>query len=94
MQKNWYNAILARKIKGHHNGLPDFCIAYLKNFGVLPAYFLLRFVAYIIFYFPINRPNLYSITFMKSSDMAGLRSLFKLYRNYYYSAKVLLIKWW
>src|SRR6476661_10376758 len=55
----------------------------LRNFGVLPAYFLLRSVVlhYLLFSYKSSRPIYYY--FHKRLGYGALKSFFKIYRNYY-----------
>ena len=55
----------------------------LRNFGVLPAYFLLRSVVlhYLVFSYRSSKAIYYY--FHKRLGYSAVRSLFKIYRNYY-----------
>lgn len=58
-------------------------VSILKNFGVLPAYFLLRFVALYYCLFSYKSATSIYQYFYKRLGYGRLKSLFKLYRNYY-----------
>ena len=70
------------KSKGNKTGYQIF-LWVLKRFGVLPAYFLLRFVVlyYFLFSWRSSR-SIYSL-YHKKLGYGRMASIFKLYRNYY-----------
>lgn len=64
----------------------------LKNFGVLPGYFLLRFVAFYYFLFSYTASkNIYHF-FHRKLGFSSLSSLGKLYRNYYLFGQTIIDK--
>ncbi len=64
----------------------------LKNFGVLPGYFLLRFVAFYYFLFSYTASkNIYNF-FHQKLGYRSLSSLGKLYRNYYLFGQTIIDK--
>jgi predicted LPLAT superfamily acyltransferase len=72
--------------KGKSKGTPlgyRIFVWILKNFGVLPAYFLLRFVVlyYFLFSFKSSR-QIYSL-YHRKLGYSRLSSVIKLYKNYY-----------
>ena len=70
------------KSKGQPWGYRIF-VGILNRWGVLPAYLLLRFVAFYYFLFSY-RSSKFALTFFRKKIGYGLgKSLFKLYRNYY-----------
>jgi predicted LPLAT superfamily acyltransferase len=70
------------KSKGTTLGYRIF-VGILKNLGVFPAYFLLRFVAFYYFLFSYSSSKHILDFFRKRLGYGPLRSLFRLYRNYY-----------
>jgi len=70
------------KSKGNKTGYQIF-LWVLKRFGVLPAYFLLRFVVlyYFLFSWRSSR-QIYSL-YRRRLGYGRMASLFKIYRNYY-----------
>jgi len=70
------------KSKGTKNGYRIF-VWILKNFGVLPAYFLLRFVV-VYFFFASYKDSrqIYSL-YHHRLGYSRITSIFKVYRNYY-----------
>ncbi len=70
------------KSKGNKTGYQIF-LWVLKRFGVLPAYFLLRFV--VLYYFLFSWRSSRSIYYLyhKKLGYGRMASVFKLYRNYY-----------
>lgn len=67
-------------------------VAILRNFGVLPAYFLLRFVAlyYFLFLYKSSRP-LFNF-FRHKLGYNVLKSLFSVYRNFYLFGQTIIDK--
>ena len=64
----------------------------LKSFGVLPGYFLLRFVAFYYFLFSYTASkNIYHF-FHRKLGFSSLSSLGKLYRNYYLFGQTIIDK--
>ena len=55
----------------------------LKTFGVLPAYFLLRFVALYYFFFSFKASRQIYFLYRYKLGYSRLASVFKLYNNYY-----------
>lgn len=70
------------KSKGTPLGYRIF-VAVLKNFGVLPAYFLLRFVALYYFLFSFKSSKTTFQYFHQKLGYSRAKSLVKLYHNYY-----------
>jgi len=70
------------KSRGNKTGYQIF-LWVLKRFGVLPAYFLLRFV--VLYYFLFSWRSSRSIYYLyhKKLGYGRMASLFKIYRNYY-----------
>ena len=64
----------------------------LKNFGVTPAYILLRSVVlhYLLFSYKSSKPIYYY--FHRKLGYSVIKSLFKLYRNYYYFGQSIIDK--
>lgn len=58
-------------------------VSILKNFGVFPAYFLLRFVALYYCLFSYKSAKAIFDYFHRKMGYGQLRALFKLYNNYY-----------
>ena len=67
-------------------------VAVLKNFGVLPAYFLLRFVAlyYFLFLYKSSRPLFYF--FRHKLGFSKTKSLINVYRNFYLFGQTIIDK--
>lgn len=63
-----------------------------NTFGILPAYVLLRFVAFYFFLFSWSSSQHIYRYFRKRLRYPALKSFFKLYRNYYAFAQALLDK--
>jgi len=64
----------------------------LKSFGVLPGYFLLRFVAFYYFLFSYTASkNIYHF-FHRKLGFSSLSSLGKIYRNYYLFGQTIIDK--
>lgn len=79
------------KSRGTTSGYRIF-IWVLKKFGVLPTYFLLSFVAFYFFLFsPTSSKNIYYLYHQKLG-YGKLRSLFKIYRNYFRLGQSLIDK--
>ncbi len=55
----------------------------LKTFGVLPAYFLLRFVAFYYFFFSFKASRQIYRLYRYKLGYSWLSSIFKVYKNYY-----------
>ena len=70
------------KSKGNKAGYQIF-VWVLKNFGVLPAYFLLRFVVLYFFLFSYKSSRQIYSLYRHKLGYNRTRSVFKLYRNYY-----------
>lgn len=68
--------------KGNKTGYQIF-VWILKHFGVLPGYFLLRFVAFYFFLFSYKSSRQVYSLYHKRLGYGRLRSVFKIYRNYY-----------
>ena len=70
------------KSKGNKAGY-QFFVWVLKNFGVLPAYILLRFVVFYFFLFSYKSSrHIYSL-YRNKLGFSNLQSIVKLYKNYY-----------
>jgi len=76
------------KSKGTPFGYGIF-VAVLNKFGVLPAYFLLRFVAFYYFLFSF-RSSKQILRYFRRLGYGRLTSLGKLYRNYYLFGQTLI----
>jgi len=70
------------KSKGNKAGYQIF-VWILKRFGVLPGYFLLRFVVLYFFLFSYKSSRQIFSLYHKRLGYGRLTSIFKLYRNYY-----------
>ena len=70
------------KSKGNKAGYQIF-VWVLRNFGVLPAYFLLRFVALYYFLFSYKSSRQIYLLYRYKLGFSGTKSLFKIYTNYY-----------
>lgn len=70
------------KSKGNKTGYQIF-VWILKHFGVLPGYFLLRFVVLYFFLFSYKSSRQIYSLYHKRLGYGRLTSIFKLYRNYY-----------
>ena len=70
------------KSKGNKAGYQIF-VWILKNFGVLPAYFLLRFVVLYFFLFSYRSSRQVYSLYRYRLEYGRIASIFKLYRNYY-----------
>ena len=68
--------------KGNKAGYQIF-VWILKNFGVLPAYFLLRFVVIYFFLFSYKSSRQIYYLYHDKLGYGRLASIFKLYRNYF-----------
>ncbi len=55
----------------------------LKTFGVLPAYFLLRFVALYYFFFSYKASRQIYLLYRRKLGYSSIASICKVYRNYY-----------
>jgi predicted LPLAT superfamily acyltransferase len=67
-------------------------VSVLKNFGVLPAYFLLRIVAFYYFLFSYRSAKPIFKLFHSKLGYSILKSLLKLYRNYFLFGQSLIDK--
>ncbi|QEC69467.1 lipid A biosynthesis acyltransferase [Panacibacter ginsenosidivorans] len=79
------------KSKGTTLGYSIF-VAVIRKFGVLPAYFLLRLVAFYYFLFSRNSSKIIYDFYRDKLQFARLKSLLKLYRNYYIFGQTLIDK--
>ena len=70
------------KSKGNKAGY-QFFVWVLKNFGVLPAYFLLRFVVLYFFLFSYKPSRQIFFLYHKKLGYGRLKAFAKLYKNYY-----------
>ncbi len=70
------------KSRGNKTGYQIF-LWVLKRFGVLPAYFLLRFVVLYFFLFSWRSSRNIYILYHKKLGYGRIASVFKIYRNYY-----------
>ena len=70
------------KSKGNKSGY-QFFVWILKNFGVLPAYFLLRFVAFYFFLFSYKSSRQIYSLYRKKLGYSRFKAILKLYKNYY-----------
>ena len=70
------------KSKGNKAGYQIF-VWVLRNFGVLPAYFLLRFVALYYFLFSYKSSRQIYLLYRYKLGFSATKSLFKIYTNYY-----------
>ncbi|HEY0656461.1 MAG TPA: lipid A biosynthesis acyltransferase [Chryseosolibacter sp.] len=81
----------AGKSKGNKLGYRIFVFV-CKTFGVLPAYFLLRFVSLYYFLFSWSSSRHIYHYFRKRIGFGKIKSLFKIYSNYYVFGQTLLDK--
>jgi predicted LPLAT superfamily acyltransferase len=79
------------KSRGNRLGYSIF-VQVLKNLGVLPAYFLLRFVALYYFLFSYKTSRLLYEFFHSRLGYGRWSSLCKIYRNYYLFGQTLIDK--
>jgi predicted LPLAT superfamily acyltransferase len=70
------------KSKGNKAGYQIF-VWVLKNFGVLPAYFLLRFVAFYFFLFSYKASRQIYSLYRHKLGFSRSTSILKIYKNYY-----------
>jgi predicted LPLAT superfamily acyltransferase len=70
------------KSKGNKAGY-QFFVWILKNFGVLPAYFLLRFVVLYFFLFSFKSSRQIYYLYRNKLGYSRLAAILKLYKNYY-----------
>ena len=68
--------------KGNKSGYKIF-VWVLKNFGVLPGYFLLRFVSFYFFLFSYKSSRQMYNLYRYKLGYSRMASVFKIYRNYY-----------
>jgi len=64
----------------------------IKTLGVSPAYFVLRFVAFYYFLFSWSSTRPIYAYFRRRHGYGVLKSIFKVYRNYYIFGQTLLDK--
>lgn len=81
----------AGKSKGNKLGYRIFVFV-CKTFGVLPAYFLLRFVSLYYFLFSWSSSKYIYVYFRERIGFSPLQSFFKIYSNYYVFGQTLLDK--
>ncbi len=81
----------AGKSKGNKLGYSIFVFV-VRTFGVLPAYFLLRFVSLYYFLFSWSSSGHIYRYFRHRLKFGAVKSLFKIYRNYYIFGQTLLDK--
>jgi predicted LPLAT superfamily acyltransferase len=81
----------AGKSKGNKLGYRIFVFV-CKTLGVLPAYFLLRFVSLYYFLFSWSSSRFIYVYFRHRIGFGKLKSLFKIYSNYYLFGQTLLDK--
>ncbi len=79
------------KSKGNKLGYRIFVFV-CRRLGVLPAYFLLRFVAFYFFLFSVSSSRQIYNYFNQRLGYGRLKSLLKLYSNYYVFGQTLLDK--
>lgn len=79
------------KSKGTTLGYSIF-VGILKGFGVLPAYFLLRFVTLYYFLFSYKTSKFIFDYFHRRMGFSWLKSLFKIYNNYYLLGQTVIDK--
>jgi predicted LPLAT superfamily acyltransferase len=79
------------KSKGTPLGYSIF-VAIIKKFGVLPAYLLLRFVAFYYFLFSWRSSKIIYRFYRNKLQLRRAVSLYKLYRNYYIFGQTLIDK--
>jgi predicted LPLAT superfamily acyltransferase len=79
------------KSKGTPLGYSIF-VAIIKKFGVLPAYLLLRFVAFYYFLFSWRSSKIIYRFYRNKLQLSRAVSLYKLYRNYYIFGQTLIDK--
>lgn len=79
------------KSKGTPFGYRIF-VAVIKKFGVLPAYLLLRLVAFYYFLFSWGSSKIIYNFYRSKLHLGRLKSLHKLYRNYYIFGQTLIDK--
>jgi len=70
------------KSKGNKTGYQVF-VWVLKNFGVLPAYFLLRFVSFYFFLFSYKSSRQIYSLYRHKLGYGWLSAILKIYRNYF-----------
>jgi len=79
------------KSRGSRFGYGIF-VSILKTGGVLPAYFLLRFVAFYYFLFSYKSSRFIFDYFHRRLGYGRLKSLFKIYTNYYQLGQTVIDK--
>lgn len=63
-----------------------------KNLGLIPAYTLLRFVAFYYFVFSLQSSKIIYSYFRRRHHFNRIKSILKIYKNYYYLGQSLLDK--
>lgn len=79
------------KSKGNRTGYQIF-VFICKNFGVYPAYFVLIFVAFYYFLFSYTSSREIYIYFRRHIGFGRVKSIIKLYQNYFIFGQTLLDK--
>src|ERR1700737_1699922 len=79
------------KSRGNPVGYRIF-VSILKNWGVLPAYFLLRLVVLYYFLFSVKSSKLIFHYFHKKLHYSRIKSLGLLYKNYYRLGQTIIDK--
>jgi predicted LPLAT superfamily acyltransferase len=79
------------KSKGTPLGYRIFIFA-LKNFGLAPSYFLLRFVAFYFFLFSRNSSRVIYSYFRQRQNWSRVKSILSIYKNNYLLGQTLLDK--
>src|SRR5882724_4467705 len=79
------------KSKGTRFGYGIF-VSVLKGFGVLPAYFLLRFVTLYYFFFSYKSSKFIFDYFHRRFGYSRFKSLFRIYTNYYLLGQTVIDK--
>ncbi len=79
------------KSRGNRLGYSIFVFV-IRNFGVKPAYFLLRFVAFYFFLFSWSSSRHIYSYYRYRHNFTALRSLFGVYTNYYLFGQTILDK--
>src|SRR5580765_937950 len=79
------------KSRGNKFGYGIF-VGVLKKFGVLPAYFLLRFVTLYYFCFSSKTSKFIFDYFHRRLGFSRFKSIFKIYTNYYLLGQTVIDK--
>lgn len=79
------------KSKGTKTGYSIF-VGILRRFGVFPAYFLLRFVAFYYFLFSFSSTRVIFSFFRKILGYSAISALLNVYRNYFWFGQSLIDK--